>query len=311
MRYLLLFFLLSTNLLFSQAFVENNVLKIQGVARDNDNQPRTNESDLSLSFFVYYVNNNSYTFLVSENGTVDTDDFGVFSYELNIPKTVFNEISKFETYVRVANGGTTYSDEKIQTVPYALYAQNGVPTGSIVAYRGTEDDLPSGWLLCDGSRFPDDEIHAQLKDYLGGNNLPDLRGQFLRGTGNYTNNSNKSGPRLNEFQEDAFISHNHPINETTLNSGLHSHLLKNTTWHEGNGGVHYFIGAKRNGANNTNFDDVQGWFTFLPGIDLPTLVSFAPDHTHDFEGDTELRGSVVGSHETRPPNHGVNFIIKI
>ena len=310
MRYFILLFL-ACQFSFAQAFVQNNKMSIQGVARDTDNVPKTDE-DLSLTFFLYYYLNNTIQFIVNETETVSTDDFGVFNHTIDIPKSAYDLIATYPVYVRVSEGGVTYSDEKVLTAPYAIYAHNGVPTGSIVAFRGTEEDVPEGWVLCDGRRFPDNAFHKKLVEFLGDNQTPDLRGQFLRGTGNYFSDATKSGPSLNQFQEDAFTNHSHPLDLNTFEAipgfpitGFHSHQLKNTTWHEGDGGVHYFMGAKRNGANTTAVSVLTGAFSFL----LPNTerVSREGDHSHTFEGETET----VGWAETRPPNKGVNFIIKI
>ena len=304
MRYFILLFF-ACQFTFAQAFVQNNKMSIQGVARDTDNVPKTDE-DISLTFFLYYYLNNTIQFIINETETVSTDDFGVFNHTLNIPKSAYDLIATYPVYVRVSEGGVTYSDEKVLTAPYAIFAHNGVPTGSIVAFRGTIEDVPEGWILCDGRSFPDNIFHKKLIEFLGDNKTPDLRGQFLRGTGNYFSDSTKSGPSLNDVQEDTFKNHNHPVNLTTIPNGVHSHQLKNTTWHEGDGGVNYFIGSKRNGANNTNYTESAGFFTLF-GIEIPNRVRFAGEHNHTFEGETET----VGSAETRPPNKGVNFIIKI
>ena len=313
MRYVLLFFM-GINVLFSQAFVDNNHLIIQGIARDADNFPRANESELALTFELYYYSSaNTKTTIISEDDRVETDAFGVFKYELAIPNSAYQTIGTFPVYMSVSDGSIVYSDEKINTAPYAIYAQNGVPTGSIIAYSGAEDDLPSGWLLCDGQSFPDNEIYANLKKFLDGTKVPDLRGQFLRGTGTYINDANKSGPNLNDFQEDEIKNHTHTVSITTLPAGAHSHQLKNSSWHEGNDGIHYLIGAKRNGANNTTSSVLEGATApvYLSGVLLiPSIgyrISVAGNHQHTFDG--EVVG--VGGAETRPDNYGVNFIIKI
>lgn len=313
MKYILLF-IMGINVLFSQAFVENNHLIIQGIARDAENFPRVNESQLALNFELYYYSSaNTRTTIITEDDNVETDSFGVFKYELAIPNTAFQTISSFPIYMSVSDGNTVYSDEKINTAPYALYAQNGVPTGSIVAYSGTEDDLPSGWLLCNGQSFPDNEVYAKLKKYLDGTRVPDLRGQFLRGTGNYVNDANKSGPNINEFQEDQFKAHTHTVSLTTFPAGSHSHQLKNSTWHEGNDGIHYLIGAKRNGSNTTTPIELNGATdpVYLLGVLLiPSIanrITVEGNHQHTFDG--EVFG--LGDIETRPDNYGVNYIIKI
>jgi hypothetical protein len=107
-----------------------------------------------------------------------------------------NLISSQSTYLKVSSLGVVFSDEKLQTVPYAMYAQNGVPTGSIMPYIGTT--APNGWLLCDGSAIPSGIYYDKLKT-LTGNNTPDLRAMFLRGAGS---GNGKEGPSLKEVVQD-------------------------------------------------------------------------------------------------------------
>ena len=54
----------------------------------------------------------------------------------------------------------------------------GLPVGAITAF--TANNIPSGWLLCDGSTF-DETLYPALFIALGGNVLPDLRNRFLEG----------------------------------------------------------------------------------------------------------------------------------
>ena len=90
--------------------------------------------------------------------------------------------------------------QRILSTPYALRSLNGVPAGAIQAFAGPVDKKPEGWLVCDGSPKKSSEF-KQLYDailntwgngsaYADGTpeaddetdfNLPDLRGQFLRG----------------------------------------------------------------------------------------------------------------------------------
>lgn len=65
-----------------------------------------------------------------------------------------------------------------------------VPVGAILPFSGTTNDIPLGWLLCDGTPLPDDAQYAKLREILAAADwdngetallLPDLRGRFLRG----------------------------------------------------------------------------------------------------------------------------------
>lgn len=93
--------------------------------------------------------------------------------------------------IPVLRAATNQRIEQIGTWdPSQVFA---VPAGSIVPYGGSileQDDVPDGWLLCDGSVIPDGEHYGALRELLRstawGNTgaqvrLPDLRGMFLRG----------------------------------------------------------------------------------------------------------------------------------
>ncbi len=74
------------------------------------------------------------------------------------------------------------------------------PVGTVIAYAGDVADgsIPPGWVLCDGRSLPRIGTYASLFQVLGtahgsadatSFNVPDLRGQFLRGVDNPTGTS--------------------------------------------------------------------------------------------------------------------------
>ena len=98
------------------------------------------------------------------------------------------------------------------------------PVGSIVAFAGASDNIPDGWLECDGSILSKneyDELYKVIGTAWGkdGSNsdkfyLPDLRGRFLRGVDKTGINDEDSGNRralydgntgntVGSYQEDA------------------------------------------------------------------------------------------------------------
>jgi len=82
----------------------------------------------------------------------------------------------------------------------AAATANPFPVGTIIAYMGPKAALTGkdaeGWLICDGRPVAKDDYLA-LSNLLGATygsdddtfNLPDLRGQFLRGVDDNTNGS--------------------------------------------------------------------------------------------------------------------------
>ena len=67
--------------------------------------------------------------------------------------------------------------------------QNNAPVGTIISYGGPIESIPDEWLICDGCIYLRSE-KSELFDIIGTTwgypdmdrfNVPDLRGQFLRG----------------------------------------------------------------------------------------------------------------------------------
>ncbi len=119
-------------------------------------------------------------------------------------------------------------DHKISASPYSHRVENGVPTGTIIAFGGSQ--VPNGWLLCDGA----DVLRATYPTLLAaiGTNwgagdgsttfhVPDLRGRFLRGwdrgaandpgfaSRTASNTGGNVGDAVGSFQLDQSQSHAH------------------------------------------------------------------------------------------------------
>jgi hypothetical protein len=286
--------LLATSLIANaQTNVTSSGMSIQGIARDNNNAALANIDALPLSFLVYYLGSgNSELAILTQTANVKTDNFGVFSFVLDINKTQYSLISSQSAFLKVSSGSVVFSNEKLQAVPYAIFAQNGVPTGSIMPFVGTV--VPNGWLLCNGATFPDNTENANLKALLGGTTTPNLQGMFLRGAG--TAASGKAGPALKTVQQDGIASHLHDVNLNTNSTGAHTHT---TTFqnddYNGSGGIN------KNGLEDDTNGDAK-WNRTL-------TTSSAGDHTHNVTGNTA--NNTNGITETRPINYGVNYIIKL
>jgi microcystin-dependent protein len=193
-------------------------------------------------------------------------------------------------------------------VPYARYAFNGVPVGSIIAFGGDKNNVPEGWLLCDGSSVSQTD-YSQLYAMIGAAwgstgssfNLPDLQGRFLRGVDDGAGLDPNAGARtaiktggntgdnVGTIQSDDTKSHLHAEGTlATSTAGNHSHTINSTEGGDTSG----------DGAQVLNNPDSN------PNINAPTLS--AGDHTHTITGST----ASTGGNETRPVNAGVFYIIK-
>ena len=229
------YFLLFSVLTVAQSTrVTNAGISIQGIARDANNSAIALANNVAVSIRIYKitnVQNNTQSNVLTRNATVRTDDFGVFSYVLDVPESTFASIGNFDTYIELSSNGVIFVNEKLQSVPYAIHAvkaHNGVPTGAIMPFLGGSSDVPEGWLLCDGSAIPTDDYTADLRGLIGAN-TPNLNGVFLRGAGSQTiptlgsngnsnfgaNGKEYNGGNLNTFHIDRLKSHKHIFNSLT------------------------------------------------------------------------------------------------
>ena len=289
----LLFLAIFTSLnVKAQTNVTSSGMSIQGIARDENNAAIANVDQLGLVFTIYYLGTgNSEQPILTRTANVKTDNFGVFSYVLDIDQTIYNQIGTHSAYLKVTQGSVVFSNEKLQAVPYSIFAQNGVPTGAIMPFVGTT--APQGWLLCDGSNIPVNDYTANLRTLLGTSTTPDLRAMFLRGAGS---GNSHTGPALKTVQQDDIKSHLHAVNINTSSNGSHSHAI-----------------GRRSNPDSGAYDTSNGRSSENSAItsDRTYLGSFQTgaggDHTHNVSGNT----ATTGSTETRPINYGVNYIIKL
>jgi microcystin-dependent protein len=89
-----------------------------------------------------------------------------------------------------------------------------VPAGCVTAFAG--NNIPEGWLKCDGSTIPNAQGTVQGKSAnfstlysVVGGTLPDLRGYFIRGLDD--GRGIDAGRTLKSSQDDALKTHKHPL----------------------------------------------------------------------------------------------------
>lgn len=70
----------------------------------------------------------------------------------------------------------------------------GIPSGCILIWSGTEDNVPDGWHICDGTE-----------------NTPDLRGRFVLGVNDSHAHGSTGGYEEVTLTNDQMPSHNHTI----------------------------------------------------------------------------------------------------
>lgn len=290
LAFLMLFTITSS---YGQSSFEQAGIAVQGIARDNNNTVLANQT-ISLTFELYYIDSSNYEKSISSPETlnIETDAFGVFSHivdpgEVNNPKFANNQV-----YLRIKKGSEIISNELLKHIPYAISANNGVPTGSIMPFIGTT--APTGWAMCNGDYLPST---ATALIALIGNKTPDLRGMFLRGAGD-DNRANTVTVLLKGTQDDATKKHAHGKGSLSVsNNGNHNH---------NNGDYKYLL--KRNGIDTAEGFDNTDDLNIEPNIKNAYKMLDAGSHNHTVSGRTADEGTIG---ETRPINYGVNYIIKL
>lgn len=106
--------------------------------------------------------------------------------------------------------GSTFREvsfSQLPSSPYSEVAHNATlfPAGMIIAFAGPAENIPFGWLLCDGSEISRSE-YSNLYNAIGVSwgvgdgstsfNLPDLRGMFLRGVSGDSGNDADADGRI-------------------------------------------------------------------------------------------------------------------
>ena len=186
----------------------------------------------------------------------------------------------------------------------------GVPAGSVFALAGTQTGVPTGYLECDGSSVSR-STYAALFAVIGTTygsassttfNLPNLRGQFIRGV-NTTGSGTDANRNIGSSQSEDNKSHNHSISV----SGTTSNPTPTLT-----GDVRRISeGYRAQGTASGVFTKVNDGNNNITGSSSTSPVAgFSMDatHTHTFSasGNTGNQGS-----ETRPSNVAMMYIIKI
>jgi microcystin-dependent protein len=299
------------------ASAQNKGFSFQGYARDAEGAALSGQ-EVKVKFSIF-INGSESSPDFSEQHTVNTDAYGVFSAVVgSVSTTDFNNLIFHEkdywlkVEVETGSGGMVEINKtELLSVPYANAAEkansaaNGVPPGTILPFAGPVANIPDGYLACDGSEhnisnYP--SLFAAIATSWGGNGsstfrVPDLRGQFLRGldqgSGNDPNaggrtakNGGNSGDNVGSFQGDEVKSHNHTMNS----AGAHTHNHDDYYFSENHAG-----GGGELGSNGSDWDNRLHQKS-------GRTTSSAGAHTHTINN--------TGGNETRPKNAAVFYIIK-
>ena len=198
----------------------------------------------------------------------------------------------------------TYS--QLPSSPYAEVAYNAlIPAGVIVPFGGEAENIPSGWLLCDGSEISRSE-YPSLYNAVGvcwgtgdGSttfNLPDMRGMFLRGV---------SGASENDPDADTRIVLNDNGGNTGNNVGSYQgDAIRNIT-----GGIDASnLPNTSEALGEIQSANITGAFEGIFGSQMSTADGGNGYMLRGFRFDASRIVPVGG--DNRPKNVYVNYIIK-
>ena len=196
-----------------------------------------------------------------------------------------------------ANGSVLQTDGSGQL---SFVAIQGVPTGTIFCFAIAT--VPTGYLECNGQSTSG---HAALAALIG-SNVPDLRGEFVRGWA--SNSAVDSGRQIGSTQGEEFKSHTHTASGTASD---HRHTYAFAQ------GSDAEIGANFGGSGIASVNSSGGQLAELEqsgGPDGEHLKGF----TAQTGGTTNSGGTVplsvtnstAGGAETRPRNVALMYIIK-
>ncbi len=211
----------------------------------------------------------------------------------------------------MAYSSTYPSDnEYVKNIPAAIRSKGEdvlalarVPAGMVMHFAGAA--APSGWLACDGSAVARAD-YADLFSAIGTTygagdgsttfNLPDLRGEFLRGLD--SGRGVDADRALGSAQGEAYKSHTHT--GSSSNTGSHTHTASVTVNSDG-AHTHTVSGtAESNGAHThtvpfgsyvgggSTYNSPDDYTNFLWKY-LPTTSAGA--HTHTVSGTAESNGA--------------------
>ena len=203
-----------------------------------------------------------------------------------------------------------------------------IPSGLISMWSGTIANIPSGWVLCDGT-----------------NNTPDLSGRFVvgySGSGNYSSIGNTGGSDSRALESYNMPSHNHSgsisardTNHTHSgtsynNNQSHSHTASNNGDHYHDKiytSYGYWIqqdDLNNSGGSGYSFQggrsDNGGLKTSTNGSHNHTIGNNSSEHNHYFQTGSEshshshsitIENSGIGiAFDNRPAYYVIAFIMK-
>ena len=310
----------------------------------------------STKYEPYLKNNQILRFIVTR---LENPEVAIITIDTNINTTNYNAANgefsvdlvrnlisesryNYKVQVKISEGnyGSVLLEREYSIAPAG--SGSAFPIGSVIAYLGNNGNIAgmeaNGWFKCDGrsisglsAALSADEITAFTN--VVGNNLPDLRGMFLRGVdqgrgydddaGSRTGGESTTGVR--SYQgckvEDitstgtAASAGNHGHTGTAASAGGHDHGGSTGVGGYGrdNEGKGSGSGdAASDSGNHTHSISTDGAHTHSITIDAAVAhthsitIDDAVAHTHS----VSVSYDAGGGNETRPENTAVYYLIR-
>ena len=168
-----------------------------------------------------------------------------------------------------------YSLKVIRT---SVSLDKSVPIGSILTYKGSLDDIPENWALCDGK-----------------NGTPDLRDKFIAGAGSTYALGDTGGENEVRLEADQNVSHYHSFGRHTGNNS--GYFLSSASTFKLFPLATGTYPGKWNGSGGGGYWSWDGGSTFSTGQNLITSLAVGVDASKP--------------HENRPPYYALFYIMRI
>ncbi len=181
----------------------------------------------------------------------------------------------------------TYSKTEVDNLISSVTPGGGdsMPVGSIIMFGKPQDQIPSGWHICDGT-----------------NGTPDLTDKFIVGAGNSYQLNNTGGVRQNTISGSNLPQHYHNVSDYYLfdsNESLANANLPGLS--TGKGGLVQTTGGTYHGSHEADGDN-NTW-AFITHLTSGTVDFSGNPISYDAGTDLTL--------DNRPPFYALYYIMKI
>jgi hypothetical protein len=308
------------------AMADSNTVSYQGTLRDATLSPVA-DGNYPLVFSIWDDATAGTKRWGDESHPAVQTTNGMFSVYLGSTVPLGNVFALYsalwlEISADTGSGMETYAPRvPLASVPYAQYAQHGVPIGTILPVYIGLAGVPSvadlqarGWALCNGTTPASQGIANPVITVA----TPDLNntGRFIRG-----------GTTAGTVQADSVGAHNHPagfsggstntvgdhthsFSATTSSHGGHQHA-QNVTANFGSGGPAWRVDFGGDGSGAGVYS--QGASTDAGGAHNHTVsgtTGGGGGHSHTVSGTVTVNNN-TGTTETRPINMSMVYFIKV